>query len=53
LYIHVINVRDRAAVEEFRRSVYETEARIVRAVGSDAEISMLDRRVPTGEGEHS
>jgi multicomponent Na+:H+ antiporter subunit E len=46
LYIHVIGVRDRAAVEEFRRSVYDTEARIVRAIGSDAEISMLDRPAP-------
>jgi multicomponent Na+:H+ antiporter subunit E len=51
LYIHVIGVPDRAAVEQFRRSVYETEARIVRAIGSDAEIGMLDRRVPAGEGK--
>jgi multicomponent Na+:H+ antiporter subunit E len=52
LYIHVIGVADREAVEEFRRSVYETEARIVRAIGSDAEISLLDRPVPSGEEEH-
>ena len=43
LYIHVIGVSDRAAVERFRRSVYEVEARIVRAIGSDAEIRLLDR----------
>ena len=51
LYIHVINVSDRDAVEDFRRNVYETEARIVRAIGSDAEIGMLDRPVPAGTGE--
>jgi multicomponent Na+:H+ antiporter subunit E len=53
LYIHVIAVPDRDAVEQFRHSVYETEARIVRAIGSDAEISMLDRPASTGKGEHS
>ena len=51
LYIHVIAVSDRDAVEQFRRSVYEIEARIVRAIGSDAEISMLDRPVRTSKGE--
>jgi multicomponent Na+:H+ antiporter subunit E len=51
LYIHVIGVSDRAAVEEFRRGVYETEARIVRAIGSDAEIALLDRPVPAGKEE--
>lgn len=50
LYIHVIAVHDRAAVEQFRRSVYETEARIVRAIGSDAEIEMLEHRDPAGKG---
>jgi multicomponent Na+:H+ antiporter subunit E len=52
LYIHVIGVSGREGVEEFRRGVYETEARIVRAIGSDAEISMLDRQVLAGEEEH-
>jgi len=41
LYIHVIGVPDRAAVERFRRTVYEVEARIVRAIGSDAEIRQV------------
>ena len=50
LYIHVIAVPDRAAVERFRRSVYATEARIVRAIGSDAEIKMLGNRVTASEG---
>ncbi|MFC7535676.1 Na+/H+ antiporter subunit E [Actinoplanes sp. GCM10030250] len=44
LYIHVIAVSDRAAVEQFRDSVYQTEARIVRAIGSDAEIELLEGR---------
>jgi multicomponent Na+:H+ antiporter subunit E len=51
LYIHVIAVPDREAVERFRHDVYEVEARIVRAIGSDAEIAMLDRPVPAGKGE--
>jgi multicomponent Na+:H+ antiporter subunit E len=51
LYIHVIGVSDRAAVERFRHEVYETEARIVRAIGSDAEIRMLDGPVPAGMEE--
>jgi multicomponent Na+:H+ antiporter subunit E len=51
LYIHVIGVSDRAAVEHFRRSVYETEARIVRAIGSDAEMALLGRPIPAREGE--
>lgn len=51
LYIHVIAVPDRDAVERFRREVYETEARIVRAIGSDTEIGMLDRRPPLPKGE--
>lgn len=42
LYIHVIGVADRAAVERFRREVYATEARIVRAIGSNAEIRMIE-----------
>jgi multicomponent Na+:H+ antiporter subunit E len=51
LYIHVIGVANREAVEQFRHNVYETEARIVRAIGSDAEIQMLDRRPSPGKGE--
>jgi len=51
LYIHVIGVVDRAAVEQFRHEVYETEARIVRAIGSDAEIGLLDHRPAAGKGK--
>ncbi|UQU62706.1 Na+/H+ antiporter subunit E [Couchioplanes caeruleus] len=53
LYIHVIGVADRDAVERFRREVYATEARIVRAIGSEAEIAMLDGPVPVRRREHS
>jgi multicomponent Na+:H+ antiporter subunit E len=41
LFIHVVGVSDRAAVERFRSTVYDVEARIVRAIGSDAEIRAL------------
>jgi len=51
LYIHVIGVANREEVEQFRHNVYETEARIVRAIGSDAEIRMLDRTPSPGKGE--
>ena len=51
LYIHVLGVPDAAAVEEFRRSVYATEERILRAIGSDAEIEVLERRPVTGREE--
>jgi multicomponent Na+:H+ antiporter subunit E len=53
LYIHVIGVADREAVERFRDEVYATEARIVRAIGSEAEIGMLDRPVPARRRERS
>ena len=51
LYIHVIAVSDRDAVERFRREVYETEARIVRAIGSAGEIRLLERPVPIDKEE--
>lgn len=51
LYVHVIGVPDEAAVEAFRRNVYETEARIVRAIGSDAEIRLLDHPPGTRQEE--
>jgi multicomponent Na+:H+ antiporter subunit E len=41
LYIHVFDVNDRDAVEQFRRDVHALEARIVRAIGSDAELRQL------------
>jgi multicomponent Na+:H+ antiporter subunit E len=51
LYIHVIGVADRAEVERFRRTVYEVEARIVRAIGSNAQISRLDAAPYDSEGD--
>lgn len=41
LYIHMLGVKDRAGVERFRRRVYELEARLVRAIGSRAELRRL------------
>ncbi|MEV0197197.1 Na+/H+ antiporter subunit E [Nonomuraea sp. NPDC050691] len=37
LYVHVLGVRTRAEAERFRRSVWHLEARIIAAIGSDAE----------------
>jgi multicomponent Na+:H+ antiporter subunit E len=51
LFIHVIGVSNRAEVEDFRRTVYEVEARIVRAIGSGAEISALDTPPPDSQGD--
>jgi multicomponent Na+:H+ antiporter subunit E len=53
LYIHVIGVSDRAEVERFRRAVYEVEARIVRAIGSDAEISALGATPHENKGDRT
>lgn len=41
LYIHVFDVNDRQAVEQYRREVHALEARIVRAIGSDAELKQI------------
>jgi multicomponent Na+:H+ antiporter subunit A len=41
LYVHVFDVVDRGGIERFRRGVYALEARIIRAVGSAAELDQL------------
>ncbi|MEZ3161869.1 Na+/H+ antiporter subunit E [Microbacterium sp. BWT-B31] len=41
LYLHVIGVRDRADIEKQRASVLRWEARIVRAVGSRAQLERI------------
>lgn len=41
LYIHVFDVSGPADMDRFRRDVRDLEERIVRAVGSDAEIRLL------------
>ncbi|MFS0734369.1 Na+/H+ antiporter subunit E [Microbacterium sp. 1P10UB] len=43
LYLHVIGVKDREAVEEQRRSVRRWESRIVLAVGSKAQVGQLEK----------
>ncbi|MDG4767083.1 Na+/H+ antiporter subunit E [Solwaraspora sp. WMMD406] len=46
LYVHVLDVADHRDVEQAREKVLELEARIVRAVGSAAEVRQLDAPVP-------
>jgi multicomponent Na+:H+ antiporter subunit E len=41
LYIHVFDVHDHEAVDRFRRQVYALEGRIVRAIGSQAELAQV------------
>jgi len=43
LYLHVIGVDDMAAVEKQRRSVRRWESRIVLAVGSKAQVALLEK----------
>jgi multicomponent Na+:H+ antiporter subunit E len=55
LYIHVFDVTGPSDVSRFRRDVRDIEDRIVRAVGSDAEIAALTSISagpgPTDEGD--
>lgn len=44
LYLHVLGVRDAASVEAQRRSVQHWEERIVRAVGSKAQVAAVTAR---------
>ncbi|SCF02308.1 Na+/H+ antiporter subunit E [Micromonospora tulbaghiae] len=48
LYVHVIGIRSLDEVERFRSGVLELEERIVAAVGSAEELSLVRRSVPTG-----
>lgn len=43
LYLHVLNMRDRQETERFRQSVLDTEARLVRAIGSKEDLKRLLR----------
>lgn len=45
LYLHVIGVRDAAQVEQQRRSVQHWEERIVRAVGSRAQVEAVRAQI--------
>ncbi|MGH7293200.1 MAG: Na+/H+ antiporter subunit E, partial [Myxococcota bacterium] len=49
LYLHVIGVRDEADVEAQRESVLAWERRIVRAVGSRAQLALVSPDVPSTE----
>jgi len=44
LYIHVFDVSDEAAAEQFRGKVYALEARIIGAIGSDDELRQVAER---------
>ncbi|KAB1909993.1 Na+/H+ antiporter subunit E [Micromonospora sp. AMSO1212t] len=48
LYVHVIGIRSLDEVERFRSGVLELEERIIAAVGSAEELSLIRRSVPTG-----
>ena len=48
LYLHVIGVRDDADVEKQRASVHHWEERIVRAVGSHAQLQAMRDAAPHG-----
>jgi multicomponent Na+:H+ antiporter subunit E len=43
LYLHVMDVRSDADIVSARRKVLQTEERVVRAFGSDAEVAALLR----------
>ena len=42
LYVHVLDVRSAADIEKVRRDVRDAEARVLRALGSKAEMEQLD-----------
>ncbi|MDH6237920.1 Na+/H+ antiporter subunit E [Cryobacterium sp. CG_9.6] len=46
LYLHVLNIRSAGDLERFRRSVLDTERRIIRAVGSRQDVERLRGIVP-------
>ncbi|GGM23905.1 Na+/H+ antiporter subunit E [Micromonospora sonchi] len=46
LFVHVINLRNREELEEFRRGVYALEARIVSALGSPDELRRIRENPP-------
>ncbi|MFB9661264.1 Na+/H+ antiporter subunit E [Glycomyces mayteni] len=47
LYIHMLGVRDAEHLEHLRAEVLRLEARLVRAIGSDAELRQVEARPPT------
>lgn len=53
LYLHVIGVRSDADLERQRESVLRWEARIVRAVGSRAQVTQLAQGPTSGSGSGS
>ncbi|WP_159500434.1 Na+/H+ antiporter subunit E [Microbacterium sp. 18062] len=52
LYLHVIGVRSEKDIEAQRRSVLGWEARIVRAVGSRAQVAQLRAAIDQAHDDH-
>lgn len=48
LYVHVLGVADRQAVERFRRNALAVEARLIRAIGSAHELRQVNEPLPSG-----
>ncbi|MEU1756683.1 Na+/H+ antiporter subunit E [Micromonospora matsumotoense] len=46
LYVHVLGVRTRDEVEQFRRGVLELEARLIEAIGSAQELRLIREHTP-------
>lgn len=46
LYVHILGVRDRDEVEQFRRGVLELEARLIEAIGSAQELRLVREHTP-------
>jgi multicomponent Na+:H+ antiporter subunit E len=46
LYVHVLGVRDVQGAADVRRRVLELERRLIRAIGSTAELELVNRPLP-------
>ena len=50
VYLHVMDVRSDADVEDARRKVLEAEERVIRSFGSDEEVAALRQGTDPGKG---
>lgn len=53
LYIHMLGVRDASHLEELREGVLRLEARLIRAIGSDAELRKVNAPHAGEREEHA
>ncbi len=51
LYIHMLGVKDLEHLERFKAGVLRLEARLVKAIGSDAELRMIQQPAPSDRQE--